>query len=39
MVAVGTVGGFWLSRYVNEASFRKVVLIALLIIGLRLLVP
>ncbi len=39
MVAVGTVSGFWLSRYVKEASFRKVVLVALLIIGVRLLLP
>lgn len=39
MVIVGTAAGFWLSRYVNETIFRRVVLVALLVIGVQLLLP
>jgi len=39
VVAVGTALGFWLSRYVNEALFRKCVLALLLIVGVHLLLP
>ncbi len=38
-VAVGTLIGFWLSRRINEATFRQIVLILLLLIGVRLLLP
>ncbi len=39
MVALGTIAGFWLSRYVNEGVFYRLVLIMLLVIGISLLVP
>ncbi len=39
MVAVGSISGFWLSRYVNEAVFYRLVLIMLLLIGSSLLLP
>lgn len=39
VVVVGTTVGFWLSRRVNEAVFRKAVLVALFLIGVRLLFP
>lgn len=39
VILIGTAVGFWLSRYVNEAAFRKGVLILLLVIGARLLLP
>jgi uncharacterized membrane protein YfcA len=31
--------GFWLDRYINEAIYRKIILVLLLIIGVRLLLP
>ena len=37
VIAVGTALGFWLSRYVNEALFRKGVLALLIIVGVHLL--
>jgi len=39
VVVAGTTVGFWLSQRVNEVVFRKAVLIALLLIGVRLLIP
>ncbi|HVU13981.1 MAG TPA: sulfite exporter TauE/SafE family protein [Phototrophicaceae bacterium] len=39
VIAVGAALGFWLSHRVNEALFRKAVLILLLLIGVRLLLP
>jgi len=39
VIALGTGLGFWLSRYVNEALFRKCVLVLLLLIGVHLLLP
>jgi uncharacterized membrane protein YfcA len=39
VLVVGTTIGFWLGRRVNEAVFRKLVLVALLFIGVRLLFP
>jgi uncharacterized membrane protein YfcA len=39
VLLVGTSLGFWLSHRVNEALFRKLVLFALLLIGIRLLLP
>jgi uncharacterized membrane protein YfcA len=39
VIVVGTALGFWLSRYVNEAFFRRGVLVLLLIVGIRLLLP
>ena len=38
-VVIGTAVGFWLSKRINEVLFRKVVLVALLVIGIRLLLP
>ncbi len=39
VIAVGSALGFRLSRRVNEAIFRKAVLILLLLVGIRLLLP
>jgi hypothetical protein len=39
MILLGTATGFWLDRHINEALFRKIVLIVLLIIGVRMLIP
>ena len=39
IVVIGTGIGFWLSKRINEAVFRKLVLIGLLVIGVRLLLP
>ncbi len=38
-VAVGTLIGFWLSHHIDEATFQRIVLILLLLIGVRLLLP
>ncbi len=38
-IAVGTLIGFWLSHHIAEATFRRIVLILLLLIGVRLLLP
>lgn len=39
MVIAGSAAGFWLSRTINAALFRRAVLIMLLLIGVRLLLP
>ncbi len=39
VVALGTLVGFWLSRFVNEAMFRRGVLLMLVVVGVRLLLP
>ncbi|MEP7291402.1 MAG: sulfite exporter TauE/SafE family protein, partial [Chloroflexota bacterium] len=39
VVGIGAGIGFWLSHRVNEKLFRKAVLVALLLIGVRLLLP
>src|SRR5690606_15030327 len=39
IVIFGSAIGFWCSQRVNEALFRKLVLIALLLLGVRLLLP
>jgi len=37
MILLGALTGFWIDRYINEAVFRKIVLVVLLVIGLRML--
>ncbi|MCU0513175.1 MAG: sulfite exporter TauE/SafE family protein [Anaerolineae bacterium] len=39
MIALGTLSGFWLDRYINEALFKKIVLVVLLFIGIKMLLP
>lgn len=39
VVVIGSTVGFWFSHRINEALFRKAVLVALLLIGVRLLLP
>ena len=39
MVFAGSATGFWLSRYVNEAVFYRIVLIMLVLVGFSLLLP
>lgn len=39
VVLIGSSVGFWFSQRINEARFRKLVLIALLLLGIRLLLP
>jgi uncharacterized membrane protein YfcA len=39
VIAVGSALGFWLSRRVNEATFRRVVLVFLVLVGVRLVLP
>jgi hypothetical protein len=36
MIVVGALAGFWLDRYINEAIYRKIILVLLLGIGVRL---
>jgi uncharacterized membrane protein YfcA len=38
MILLGAGVGFWLDRYIDEALFRKIILVLLLVIGARLLV-
>jgi hypothetical protein len=39
MILAGALAGFWLDRYINEAVFRKLVLVLLLLIGARMFLP
>jgi hypothetical protein len=39
MIVLAALVGFWLDRYINEAIYRKIILVLLLIIGVRLLLP
>ncbi len=39
VIALATALGFWLSRYINEALFRKCVLVLLVVVGVHLLFP
>lgn len=39
VIVLGSALGFWLSRRVNEATFRRAVLVFLIVMGVRLLLP